>query len=817
MKKTGVRVMASLLSLIMVFLTACGSNKEAGAEQTSNGQGRYVEEEYGLPDGVSMVAAMNILSDGTVRMICVNGIYDSKDGGRSWEKSGLEDFLIETGAIGILSACIDKEGNLFLSVYEEAGIAYYYVDHQGEIRKVDVSLPEIDFGGVTGGTFGSGNAGTEDSFSQVQGMEGDSFQEEGAEGDLSQEQVTIGGEFTQNEVSEGEMEFNVFNAMMNIQFTSDGNMVATDMMGALYLIDVESGEILNTYVKSGAGSISAFACIGEKLAVYTGYRIELYDLASGDLLEADEVLNSFFTAAAAEDSGTLNQVIMGDGDDFIMTQGNSAEELFFMDNTGLYRYTFGSGAVEEVLNGSLYSMSAPSYSFQNLLAKEDNTFLIAYHEISNMSVSAKLMNYVYDTEVGAVPSKELTIYTLEDNQNIRQAITQFQRIYPDYYIKLEIGMGGDDAMTVSDALRALNTDILGGTGPDILLLDGMPVDSYIEKGLLYDLGEAIETIAAENNFFEKVLYMNKTGEGFYAVPTRFSIPVIAGLSENLSRITGLNTLSAATEALRLENQDIPSILGSYTGEQLVELFYNTSSGAFIKEDGTLDEGPLTDFLTRVKEIYEQNASEGFGNEDSIIGADSVLRNLITILSNEQLLSAEELTGISELNTLISINKEVGWDYQLLSGQAGSTFIPMDMVGVNAKSENIEASLEIVKSLLSLDLQKISQSPGFPVNVDAFDELCQEQLNASGTDSSMSMAIGIMTDDGQSKSIAIEPGTQEDYAQLKKYLEAVDTPANTNEIIRNAVLEGASGCMTGDVTVEKAVSNIMKKINLYLAE
>lgn len=38
---------------------------------------------------------------------------------------------------------------------------------------------------------------------------------------------------------------------------------------------------------------------------------------------------------------------------------------------------------------------------------------------------------------------------------------------------LEIGLTGEDGMTEADALRTLNTEILAGSGPDILRLDGM--------------------------------------------------------------------------------------------------------------------------------------------------------------------------------------------------------------------------------------------------------------------------------------------------------------------------------------------------------
>lgn len=46
-------------------------------------------------------------------------------------------------------------------------------------------------------------------------------------------------------------------------------------------------------------------------------------------------------------------------------------------------------------------------------------------------------------------------------------------------------------MTEADALRTLNTEILAGSGPDILRLDGMSTKSYLEKDVLLDLSDLL--------------------------------------------------------------------------------------------------------------------------------------------------------------------------------------------------------------------------------------------------------------------------------------------------------------------------------------
>ena len=62
--------------------------------------------------------------------------------------------------------------------------------------------------------------------------------------------------------------------------------------------------------------------------------------------------------------------------------------------------------------------------------------------------------------------------------------TSFQLEHPDVRVELIDGQITSGSTTVSDTIRALNTALLGGNGADLLVLDGLPAESYIEKGIL---------------------------------------------------------------------------------------------------------------------------------------------------------------------------------------------------------------------------------------------------------------------------------------------------------------------------------------------
>lgn len=55
---------------------------------------------------------------------------------------------------------------------------------------------------------------------------------------------------------------------------------------------------------------------------------------------------------------------------------------------------------------------------------------------------------------------------------------------------MDYTQGGE--ISARDALTRLYADIAAGEGPDLLLLDGVPVDSLIRRGYLEDIARLLE-------------------------------------------------------------------------------------------------------------------------------------------------------------------------------------------------------------------------------------------------------------------------------------------------------------------------------------
>ena len=83
-------------------------------------------------------------------------------------------------------------------------------------------------------------------------------------------------------------------------------------------------------------------------------------------------------------------------------------------------------------------------------------------------------------------------------------------------VNFEVGTSG--GASAEDALRTLNTELVAGKGPDVLILDGMPLQSFIDKGVLAELSQVISA----DGLIPQVVDPMRTDGKLYAVPTRFT-------------------------------------------------------------------------------------------------------------------------------------------------------------------------------------------------------------------------------------------------------------------------------------------------------
>ena len=328
--------------------------------------------------------------------------------------------------------------------------------------------------------------------------------------------------------------------MFTYSFLSDKRLVGGSSDG-VYEINPENGSV--TKLCDSKASVQYIKQVGDYLYLAGDTGIECYNLTAKSF-EKDDVLEQFIKA-------DLNY---GNADSYpiLICEGDTEDSMYVLSQQGLFRHVIKGSIMEEVIKGSLASMGSPAYYLSGMAFLDKENLLICYN--------GNLMKaYKYNPDISAIPEHELSVYSLRENGALRVAINLYQQANPDTYLNYEVGMTGMDGITREDAVRNLNTALLSGDGPDILVLDGLPIESYIEKGILMDLSADISAKNPSGSLYENITNSYKNDKGICAVPTFFAFHLCAG--EDVSGIDNLTALADKVEDLRRENPE-GNIVGS---------------------------------------------------------------------------------------------------------------------------------------------------------------------------------------------------------------------------------------------------------------
>ena len=482
---------------------------------------------------------------------------------------------------------------------------------------------------------------------------------------------------------------------------------------------------------------------------------------------------------------------------------DEAGALFYANEKGIHRLAPGGSLWETVVDGELSSLGIPSLQVGGLMQDKKGGFFVSMFDNSGVH----LMHYTYSADIPSVPSTELSVFALSDNQTIRQAIGEFQRQNPDVRVTFRYGLTEDGATTADDVIRSLNAELLAGKGPDILLLDGLPIGSYVEKGVLMDLSGMLDSSKLLQNIVDYYLRDGK----LYSMPVRISVPVMLGSAQAVDAAKRLDTLANAAAQSTDGNflaMNSPSGL----------IFFLTSSPAWFHGDRVLDQQLLAEFLINIKTISDacnDNAilsilSTSPGSMADEYGlVDEGLDSLIKLSKGQLKLHMQMINGFSQLAVPFSVkNKLENGMLAPMGGQSSNVFVPHGIVGINNASKHKDLAVAFVQGLFGLSVQGADLGDGFPVSVEAIEKNIVEF-----PESNMGFAIG--SSEGV---ITARPPTKEDLqAFYQDVLLCATTASTIDKVLLENVMNECDALFAGEKTAEQAAAAIAERTQAYLTE
>lgn len=545
----------------------------------------------------------------------------------------------------------------------------------------------------------------------------------------------------------------------------------------------------------------------------------IYDMDTKAFIE-DEVLTKFVTDSyeGRGMNGTCSC-------DMFILPGED-KTVYIAGKKGMHRHAAGGNMMEQIVDGNQSLLSNPNYTLADMVQLEEDAFLALFAE-------GRLVRFTYDPNVPAVSEKLITVYSLQENNNVRQVISHYQTQNPDVLVSYRIGMEGSDSVAREDAIKKLNTEIMAGEGPDLIVMDDLPFESYVSKGVLMDLTDYLAEYSEKEPLFDNLIdALSKDGR-VYAAPATISIPQTMSGAEDMEKVKNLSDYAGMVERLRKEypGEDIIGVSGA---RGILKRFVATSEPRWVTADRRIDQESIGAYLEQCKRIFdaqmdgldeavieqynEKNERMAEYNPVPMDGMDwGIQRDLLNYVTGSQRM----LTGWTDSGSVYmetaSVNRNQGFEstrVMPVEGQCSRVFKPVTMMAVSAASGQPELALGFMDVFLSAQVQGMYD--GLPLNQNAFDmqfTADQEQLGADGTCGSRSATDA----DGNFISIVSYWPSDEETASFKAEVSELNTAYIPDSMLEKAVFDQGVSYMQGEKTLEEALNEIDQAVAIYMAE
>lgn len=483
---------------------------------------------------------------------------------------------------------------------------------------------------------------------------------------------------------------------------------------------------------------------------------------------------------------------------------------YMISGEGITRLTVGNDIREVIMDGSMGAMGSPTNSPEGAVVGEEEDFYVLYCQEKAQTYS--LTHYVYDAEISAVPGQTLRVFGLSENDTVQQAIAGFQKENPD--VKVEFQTSGKKAGEVStDDIRTLNTELLSGNGADVLLLDGLPADTYIEKGILADMTGLAEELMGQDRYLEAVLKNTVQKDGkIYGLPVKFAVPILYGNEEAKEALKSFDSLKSY-----LKEHPDASIFGLADRGYIRDLLFQLYQDELLEENGKINKEKLAELLEIEGQLVVNARADIFEANLEESGVDAADRTPFSNMGDVGILHHTEGASTSLITNVTDmiIPYEVMRQLDLTAESLGGLYLPKGVVGINQNSKQQELAESFVKYLFSGEIQSAQLEDGFPVLMSALEAQKNE------VSSEYAQAFYVMSSwrlEGEDD-IELEAGypTAEEAESLIRMCASLTRPAEQDRVVWNIYQEAADRYLGGDVDAETAAGNVAQKVDTYLAE
>lgn len=491
---------------------------------------------------------------------------------------------------------------------------------------------------------------------------------------------------------------------------------------------------------------------------------------------------------------------------YVVADADQEGNYYYLSTEGIYRIAKGGSFAELVVDANSFRMGLSNYKPASICRCENGDYLI----LLSTDTETSLYRYYWDNSQPTSSTGSITVWSLEDNQTVRAAITEFTSQHPEIDIDYQIALS-DSSISKEDSISNLNAQLLAASGPDILIMDGLDYTAYQAKGLLADYSDAVDTSVLLQNIVSP--FIDEDGK-ITVLPARFSAPLIMGDDSSVSQISSLQDLQSAIlacdprpamdfndEAYYAKLIDNERYGMSFLSvEDLLDFVLQSSAPAIW--DGTqLNTEAVQEALSFISGVgqyydmqsYKQNPSpnlvmESSSGSDEVPYGDGLYEYCVT---NDARYGREIMTTPALLGYIGRTDNANDTVVVSQPGLVNGPYLPSTLAALNTSSQHPEEAKMFLSILFSDAVQDLNQQDGCPVRVSSMEksiERNQEVIAKSYSGNVMDL------------------------------IQTFETPVfPLDDEIHDAMLNAANDVITGKSSIETATQNVINELSVYLTE
>ena len=551
------------------------------------------------------------------------------------------------------------------------------------------------------------------------------------------------------------------------------------LKGSIDTSDLSNG--ISNFVTLGDGSVAALV-YGE-------------DYAAFDLRPVDTAAMQLGEATASLPTDAYSARPSGGGYDFCYNKGES-----------FYGYKLADGSEEKLV--TWINCDVNSNNLTSPYITEEGNIVCLSSEYSNTGDGATTYFITLTkTPYDQVPQKTtLTLACVYLGYDIKNQILDFNRKSSDYRIEVRDYSEFNTEDDYSAGYTKLITEIGSGAVPDIMVTDGLPIETFGAKGLLADLWpfiDADEELGGRAGVMEPVFNALSQDGKLYEITSSFYITTIAGPASIVGTEPGwtyeemyaaLDQMPEGCELFSLgtTRNDVFSRICMLNLSRFVD--WTTGECSFDSDDFI----SLMEFANRFPETFDWEHHE-WTNEDSDAYRIKEGRQLLVTLSLSDPYSYNYYSEMFNGDMALKGFPDVPG--------SGAVF-NMNGTGLAIAStcKNQDAAWSFVRTLLTREYQE-NYTYGFCTNR----ELCEENIQSMVGESYYS--YDQVT--GEEKEIIF---TQENADLITDLINNTSMVADYNTSqINDIINEEVAYYFSGEKSAQDVAATIQNRVSIYVNE